>query len=426
MKHFDKNLPLRLLEPCAILVVLTLPFPILLNSYLIFLFFICWLLSGQWKVKTDSFLKNRYAFLMIGFYLIHIAGFFYSTNSADGLMDLEKKMSFLVFPIVFFSGFPFSDRFVFKVLHCFVASCFVASLICILYASYQWMGGDSSYFFYHKLGQILDFHAVYFSMYIGFALLFLVHSLLVQGKTFSVRKKLIYALLQLFFIGMLILLSSKTMLVLVFSLLAYLGFSLYGLPGQTRLKVAFVTVFLAVLFFVAFLIPNVRSRFKEIIVDEYSQTNPLFLDDYAGYHFTGAAIRLAIWKTAFEIIKEQKAWLLGVGIGDTQDLLTAKYHAKHIYQGDELHEGFMHYNAHNQFIQFLLAVGLAGLIWFVIIMLELVRIAKSRKDILLLLFVILFAGFCITESVLCRQKGIIFFTFFSCLMVANSQFKKEE
>ncbi|MCA4895448.1 MAG: O-antigen ligase family protein [Cytophagales bacterium] len=426
MKHFDKNLPLRLLEPCAILVVLSLPFPILLNSYLIFLFFICWLLSGQWKVKTDSFLKNRYAFLMVGFYLIHIAGFFYSTNSADGLMDLEKKMSFLVFPIVFFSGFPFSDRFVFKVLHCFVASCFVASLICILYASYQWMGGDSSYFFYHKLGQILDFHAVYFSMYIGFALLFLVHSLLVQGKTFSVRKKLIYVLLQLLFIGMLILLSSKTMLVLVFFLLAYLGFSLYGFPGQTRLKVAIVTLLLAVLFFVAFMIPNVRSRFKEIVVDEYSQTNPLFLDDYAGYHFTGAAIRLAIWKTAFEIIKEQKAWLVGVGIGDTQDLLTAKYHAKHIYPGDELHEGFMHYNAHNQFIQFLLAVGLVGLIWFVIIMLVLLRIAKSRKDILLLLFVILFAGFCATESVLCRQKGIVFFTFFSCLMVANSQFKKEE
>jgi O-antigen ligase len=149
----------------------------------------------------------------------------------------------------------------------------------------------------------------------------------------------------------------------------------------------------------------------------------LFLNDYQGYHFTGGNIRLAIWKICIEAVNAENAWIIGVGPGDTQTILTKRYIEKNIYPGDEIHEGFLHYNAHNQFLQYYMSLGIIGLGFFIIILGFLVVTIFTKANITAGCISIVFLSFCFTESVMERQKGIVFFTFFSCLLVAKTSTK---
>jgi O-antigen ligase len=170
---------------------------------------------------------------------------------------------------------------------------------------------------------------------------------------------------------------------------------------------------------------NLRNRFTEIFDSTFEQENPLVLNDYRNYHFTGGTIRLAIWKIAIEIVNENKAWLGGIGTGDHQDSLTKAYIKKNVYPGDVLQgkEGFLHYNAHNQFLQFYLANGLIGLFLFILMIYFLLTNAQQKKNLLLLSLVLFLVLFSLTESALSAQKGIVFFCFFMSLLY-NSDYKK--
>lgn len=413
----------RLFLISSILVVITLPFSIPLNSFAIILFFSCWLISSEWREKFRLLKSNRVALLFIGFYFYHAVGVLYSSNVSDGLYDLEKKISFVVFPLVISTTKFINRQLVEKVLLFFIGACFFASLACLSNGVYHAIHGDFSFLFYHKLGSLFDFHAVYFSLYIGFSIFVLVCLLTQYSKTWLPAKKWKCISLIVYFAGFLVLLSSKIFISAVFLLLiAKLTMHLFGSMGFWRGAIAFIlfggTITSTVLF-----IPEVKERFKDVIVDEYDQTNPLFLDDYAQYHFTAGAIRLAIWKMAVQLVNKENAWIFGVGTGDPQDLLTATYVEKHIYPGDGVHVGFIDYNTHNQFFQFYVALGLLGVTWFVTIIVSLARAALKNKDSIFGYFLLLFVLFSLIESTLCRQKGVVFFSFFSLLLFVANEFK---
>jgi O-antigen ligase len=403
----------------ALLVIVTLPFSIRLNSYAIILLSLNWIAEGGCKRKWELISKNKYCLLLMGFYLYHVTGVFYSANLPDALGDLEKKISFIVFPVIFSSN-QISIPSILKLLKWFVISCFAASVVCLLNAMVQAVGGDTSYFFYHKLGSLLDFHAVYFSAYISFSIFILLYYVRNKWNDWSFSIKIQISFFILYFSCFLILLSSKTILVVVFLisffLIARILFNKYRLISSMAVLISII-FFLGV---VALITPNVKERFTEVLIDKYDQTNPLLLNDYSYYHFTGGTIRLAIWKITYEIVAKKGGFLFGVGTGDCQDLLTASYIAKHIYPGDKIHEGFLQYNVHNQFFQFFLALGSVGFLYFIIILTFLFRTSIRKKSELFLILLVIFSAFCFTESALCRQKGIVFFSFFSCLLVTRS------
>lgn len=407
-------------ELLLIWVVITLPFSIKLNSYAIVLLFLRWLIEGNWKQKWVLIKSNNYAILLIGFFGYHAIGVLYSNNVHDGLFDLEKKISFLALPILL-TTHRINQALINRVLYSFIGSCFFASLICLLNALYQAYSGDFSFLFYHKLGSPLSFHAVYFSLYIGVSIFFIFFTL--KENWFVWRSEIRFYLISLilYFLGFLILLSSKMLITVVFVLLAFSIARLLFI--STGVKAGVIALLFSIVFFVVGImaVPSVKERFGEILTESSQQVNPLFLDDYRNYHFTGGTIRLAIWKICIEIVNRENAWLWGVGTGDTQDLLTAAYVEKHVYPGDGVHEGFMHYNAHNQFLQFILALGLVGLMWFIVIFLFLFYDVVVRKDAVFLALLLIFFAFCLTESTLCAQKGIVFFAYFSSLFMSQSR-----
>jgi O-antigen ligase len=408
----------------AALVVCTLPFSVRLNAISIVVFSIFYLLEGDLHTKYQRLFKNKFALLFIGLYLLHVIGLLYTSNLKQGFFELEKKIAFVVFPLIFATSTYVNGRLVAKLLFCFVSVCFVGAIISVVNGLYHFLQGDASYLFYHKLGSAINFdHAIYFSFYIAFSIFILLIFLRNEWKVLPSSRKISLIAVVVFFVVFLILLSSKTIIVTVFVLLIFVKVRIRFRKKEIVLGSLTLLISIAVLASVVLTVPNIRNRFQDAFIADREQGNPLLLDDYYGFHFTPGNIRLAVWKLTFEVINENDSWIAGVGTGDSQDLLTAKYIEKHVYPGDPTlgTYGFLHYNAHNQFLQFLLMFGVIGLVCFVAILSTLLRksVINGEASILFFLFM-LFTAFCLTESVLHVQKGIVFFLFFSSLLSRES------
>lgn len=399
----------------CVVIASTLPFFIQINSLFILLLALNWFIEGKWKYKFQKLITSPYALLWLGFFSLNAISILYSHNVKEGNFELEKKLSLVAFPLIFFTSDFITSQRIKLILKFFVLSCLLACLICFSHALIHLVQGDRSFLFYHQLASPLGFHAVYFSMYIGFCLFILVFYAVSHWHNMIWKNKVLMLLVISFFFVFLVLLSSKTILV---STVAIITFKFAFGFIQNKLRALIFVVFCIVsLGIIVTKAPYISDRFQEIVHENYSDV--LSRTDYQNFHFTGGTIRLAIWRSVFEVLDQQNAWLFGVGIGDAQDLLTANYNSKHIYPGDEVlgFKGFTHYNAHNQYLQFLLSTGIAGLILFIIILSYVFKLVWKTKNSLMISLLILFYSFCFTESVLSSHKGVVFFLFFTSLFV---------
>jgi O-antigen ligase len=101
---------------------------------------------------------------------------------------------------------------------------------------------------------------------------------------------------------------------------------------------------------------------------------------------------------------------LGAGTGSAQNLIDDGYLRTGYDTGLD-----NSYNAHNQYLEFLVRNGPVELILFFFTVGFLITKAFHKKSAELFLFCAVFCSSIITESMLNVQKGIVFFYFFSCV-----------
>ena len=122
--------------------------------------------------------------------------------------------------------------------------------------------------------------------------------------------------------------------------------------------------------------------------------------------------RKVIWYCSIATLKTDNHWLWGVGTGDVQDHLTNCYKDKNKY----LYE-HREFNAHNEYLQTFVRNGIFGLLSLLGIILLLSKAGLQHKSYVYLGFLIFFLISNLTESMLSRQAGVIFFTCFNSLFV---------
>ena len=152
-------------------------------------------------------------------------------------------------------------------------------------------------------------------------------------------------------------------------------------------------------------IPVIKERFmlalgieqKDVWINQYGDGKGVIQD-----------VRPLKWKCAWNVIKEN--WFLGVGTGDGQEELQLQY--KRINFDIAFNE---EYNTHNQYLQTWLGLGLVGLLLLISCLIFPAISAFQRKNYLYMSFLMLFSICCITESMLCRQNGIVFYAFFNSI-----------
>jgi O-antigen ligase len=133
---------------------------------------------------------------------------------------------------------------------------------------------------------------------------------------------------------------------------------------------------------------------------------------YENSNYGSYFARWKIWEPGIEAIKEHP-WI-GVGTGDHQSELDKKFIEYNYFEGVGL------FNMHNQYLQTLLTHGVVGLLILLSILFRQFRKAVLNRDSLYLSFLTLFSLGCLTESMLNRNKGFIFFVLFSFIFYKSS------
>jgi O-antigen ligase len=370
--------------------------------------------SGH-KIHTYNL---KIALLFISVYIIHIVGLIHSNNIHQAFFELEKKFSLLLFPISFLLTPKLNQREIKIILMSFVISCLLTVIYCFLIASYSFIiYGDYSIFYYHKFSGIVGMHANYLSIYLIFSIAILVF---INSKNILLTnhlEKIFFYIALIILTSAIILLSGRTQISLLFVGSSIL--MIYKLTKNNKFSSSIIkiVVLLSSLLIVIFFSPFIKERFKSAI----NYNNEYSLDKKWGE----GQMRYLMWSSALELIKREP--FMGVGTGDVQDELQKKYIENNFYSLTFFKE--TRFNAHNQFLETTIGLGILGIILFILSIIFPLILSFKQKNILYGFFLIHFAISCLTESLLERQNGIVFFAlfnsffFFSTIYIPESQKK---
>jgi O-antigen ligase len=393
------------------LLVFSIPLHKTFSSSVIMLMGLFWLVESSPGKKFNRLVRSRETNYIIGFsllYIVYFIGAFYSEglfSNRETLFNLQVKASLLIFP-VFFATFEFEGfkpDFFKKLMTMFVAGCLVSSVIILGNAVYQFFSYTQStgVFFYSHLA--MRHHPSYLSLIFSIAIAVLMVRLVIDPNL-SGKRRIVASFLVLYFQVFIVLLSSKAGIIgLVF---LYAGIVMFvGFKIKTRLK---ETVYLSVIMITGFFIllalnPSVRERF--LVTQKALKTRNEIRTDT----LESSVARLIIWKSALEIIHGNPVF--GVGTGDVREELVKKYREKKIIPAIE-----NEYNAHNQYLQTYLAVGIPGLLVLLGCLVIAFIAAIKSGNLLYFLFTLLFSFHILVESMLERQAGVIFYAFFNALL----------
>ena len=391
--HFDK-IYIILLG----LVAFTLPLGIALNNIAIGLLLLFWLFSGNLYSKIKTLLKNIYFWFFTSVYFIQFLGILYSTDVHDALTKLEKKAGLVIFPMVILSMPALKGKQLMYIIISFGICCL--SLLAFAITKILIINGTLTKVpqLTEAIDDLIHIHHAYSGLYLVFLIVSLVYLIIRYWPQLNRYARLGLGFMILVLYVFLIILGARMAIFISF---AVLGLQMLIFTVQTKnFKILIMLTFTIIIGVVGVLsLPATRSKLNEILF-------------YKGvYHpFTP---RLIQWQCSVEILDENDSWLYGVGTGDVKPLLQACYQDKkfwgHLYN----------YNFHNEYLEEMVRHGLIGLSLLLVGFLYPMVIAIKKKQFLYLYFILIFMLACISESVLNRQKGVIFYALFNALIASQ-------
>lgn len=369
------------------------------GSHLLSWIIVAWVFVSFFNLKAAQLpvlFKNRASLFLLLFFGLTVISSVFSTNRTEAAFSVEVKMTFLIFPYLFF-GFVWPLSILRRCIIAFVSGCFFATLYLLIRATSYSIGGESGYFFYTLFSDFL--HASYFSMYLLFALTCL---LVLYPRWFHQQKAIIKStwLFGTVFTAGIFLCASKMGLIsffIVFPLLLLYRWR-RKFPLQKTLSLLAGLFLLSSL--VLFMLPQTAERL--IRLTQFSST----VDKTSS---ESSAVRLLIWEQCLDLIREQP--ITGQDVGDANDALYQKYEINGLTGALE-----HHLNAHNQYFQTSIGLGLVGLLILLIITFWQVVIAFVKRRILLLIFSLIISLNFLVESMLQTSAGVLFFSFFYCYL----------
>lgn len=432
---------------------------------LILIMVLNWIIDGRFIKKIPAIFKERRRLLIFSFaslYLLYLIGLLHTDNMIYAKFDLEVKLSLFIFPFLFatsdlnfekgslpekriaaiiycillfittwlqradygilFFGvltwimlfgllYIFSDLLVpdfsvrKQIIASFVAGCLIGSLILLMHAASNYIYlEDHGAFYYKPLGWI--FHPSYISMYLNFAIAAIALELLNSNKGNGLWGKAGMVVLIFYFIILIFLLGSKSGLIvlaaLAFLLVIYQVFVRKKFWMGIVILVASILVFYSGLNFFSYTAKRVNLSFRDIANQQESKRQS----------DNSILTRIEIWEDSWQIIHEN--WLYGVGTGDVKDVLLAKYKKDRFLVGYQDRR-----NAHEQYLQTFIALGLLGFLTLFAMIFLPAWSALHDKYYLYFVFLLIFAINIMVESMLENQAGVIFYAFFNVLLFSK-------
>lgn len=394
-----------------VLIALTMPYAYAVSSVSVFIFAGLWLLGGDWAGKWQRLRRQPLACLFMAPYVMEVLGMLYTARPAEGLFVLQKKVLLFAFPLLLATIPPLSGRQVRNLLAAFIISCLAGSLYCLGGGLYHGLVlGDTSHLFYHELAAFVHMQGIYLSIYVGFCILILSYYLLYERHALSPLFRRVALVTAVYLAGFMVLLSIRTTMGALALLL--MGLFLHYFYQKKKLAAGLLAVATSAPLLVAliYLNPVSRQKFRELLDPAEAITLNSEADQSLGRNWGGKALRLAIWQCAVDVIKQNP--LVGVGTGSAQDALQEGYKRRKF----DFAYLYNRYNAHNQFFETWISLGLVGLVVLLASLLVPAYMALRTAHYLYVLLIVFFAINSLTESTLERQKGVLFYALFNALL----------
>ena len=348
------------------------------------------------------------------FYFAYLIGIYFTNNSDLAKMYAENKLSFIVFPLIlsFRTKFYFSLRYPIIGL---VLGIVVASYIGLINGVLCYIEQPSFELCFTSSYITPLHHPTYFSIFILIAGSGIWFGYYEKWKYFNLK-----IVLSLTFFFLVMYFASKSLAGIIFLFLA-LSLLFYRWLYLKVNRILSAVLFLLLPFVFGLLIsvyPSINTEFQET-KDHFSKflnNSNQFLIDKKGKYLTGNEVRMIMWRVTADKIKENP---FGVGTGNIDDHLSETL----IRNGfEEL--AIKEYNPHNQYLQTTLEIGFQGLIILLLIFISALIFAVKNKNWILLILVSAFMFNSFFESMFQRESGIVFFSFWMCILLVYSNSKK--
>jgi len=366
-----------------------------LNSQAIIGLIIFWLFYNPFQEKIELLEKNKKVFLALSIpFWMALIGLLYTEDVSPAFRDIELKVPFLIFPLIFSSVKLKKESFHFAMKN-FLSGLVAATILTGIKVLYFKLNDLGDYLYYQNFSDFIGKHTTYFSLFVVIAMLFLLHKFFT-----SKSNRHYYIFIYLCFVGVLYLLSVRI------SVIGLAAGSLILIIHHLHSKLKYVIIVLVPLLLGSlYLMPNFQKRF------EPSQIENSQIDD--------ADFRKLHWQAVVQTIAHNSL-LIGNGTRGNRDYLYSKYKDSGLTSAYE-----EEYNAHNQYLEILLDFGILGLLFFLLMLFYIARLTL-KDNYLSFSILCVFVIFMLTESILERQSGIVLFSYMISLILLKETDNKNE
>ena len=347
--------------------------------------------------------KGLWLTVIFFIHFVWFAPYMFTTWSAG---YIEKTLPFILFPLMI-SSTPLDKEKVKIISRFFIWAVLTSYILSLMAAIYNYnysvprWGRPSDFFFHEQFTEgLIGIHPTYYSLMGVISSLFAFHFLGSRLRSF------IIIIILTFFI---LLIDAKiTVVVQVVLIIWLLVRNLAG--GITLRKIGIAIVVLVLTWITINMTSSIydypHRRIAVNLRSSWERSYALDINDGDG----GIVTRMAIWRSAFEVIRNN--YVVGVGLGNEKEHLVREYEKTNI--------AFLinnKFNAHSQPLSYLISTGILGSLllcsWWIPNFRDAIRIGSLTY--FEFIGIILMVG--LTESLFSRVLGVAIFAFFNALLV---------
>ena len=402
------------------IILAVLPFRFVFSNIALVLF----LLIIVKFVKHKNFSFSFTLSIPILLYFIMLMSLIWTSDSYLTTKGLLKTISIVILPFSFMFISFYDYRLRIFSIRIFSFGMVFYAILCFFFSFFRFLETkNKNVFLFHEL-VTLDVNAIYISYFSSLCLFYFI----------AIKSKQLLDFFSIYILSFfIILLSSKTIIFIDVLLLIwfYVKFSTIS-NGIKFITISMIGTFLFLSFvYVSQLQKRVIAEYQTAFVDntmynvsgasghknynisiKQAWTKQKFDD---GDFFPGTALRVFHVRLLKEIFFKNRGFFIGYGHEASEKILKSKYTEYKMFSN------FTYYNFHNQFLQSFAEVGIGG--FFVVIFLVVINCINAIKnnDFLHIVFAFSSFAFFLTESMLTRQRGILYFIVLYCIFNSSNK-----
>ena len=351
-----------------------------------------WLIKPNYREKWESLKKNKAHLLLILFYVLMALSALWSEDLKTFGRLLQLKLSLLLSALVW-SSTTLTKKQIQSILLCFVGAVALhLSLDLIL------LGLGDQEVNVHKFSVISKNRKHYIALYTLFSFGISNYYILNIKKK---RYQSILVLLSLFFTYNTLIIGSRIHIIGLLILSAYFVYQLFKSNfSKAIVRLSVVGLLLTI---------GTVSIFSERIQFKIEETKDEIVRIFDKTYKKNTNPRVYIWPSAIQAIEGH--YLFGHGLGDAQNALnvyTDKIEVEFWLNNANTKLRDKNINSHSQYLETLLQTGVLGLL----LLFGSFFFGLKRSNQIFIIFSICVLLSMLTESILERQFGLVFFAFF--------------